>query len=356
MKPTPFTLPDPDWTLRLQDALVGWYGQCARQLPWRETRDPYAIWVSEIMLQQTQVDTVIPYYLRFLAALPDVTALAEAPEELLLKLWEGLGYYSRARNLQKAARMVIEHHDGRLPADTGALEKLPGIGLYTAGAIASIAFGLPEPAVDGNVIRVYSRLLGIAEDAGAPAGKKLFQTLGRHLTDPRDPSSYNQAVMELGATVCTPQKPSCENCPVSGQCAARVTGTQASYPVKAAKTPPRIITWQVICLWMPGRLFLVPGSNRLLKGLWALPMLAADSPLPELRLESPPLPVGSVKHVFTHQVWQMALFSCRCSDPETALSHYPEGRWVDSSTLSELPVSTAFRKALKQVLTSGITL
>ena len=221
---------------RLARRLLTWYGDHARDLPWRRTQDPYAIWISEIMLQQTQVTTVITYWKRWMKALPTVQQLASAPPERVLKLWEGLGYYSRARNLQAAEKQIVTHHNGDFPHEPEAIRALPGIGRYTAGAIGSIAFKRPEPIVDGNVIRILTRLFGLRED---PKGKAMQSTLWGlaeimvHSVD--DYSSLNQSLMELGATVCHPRSPQCMDCPVYRSCVARRTRLVDVIPAKPAR-------------------------------------------------------------------------------------------------------------------------
>ncbi|MER2181167.1 MAG: A/G-specific adenine glycosylase, partial [Desemzia incerta] len=190
---------------RFRTTLLSWYDIEKRDLPWRKNNDPYRIWVSEIMLQQTRVDTVIPYYLNFMRTFPSIEALAQAEEDTLLKAWEGLGYYSRVRNLQKAAIQIMEEYNGEMPRDPKEIIKLKGIGPYTTGAIASMAFGLPEPAVDGNIMRILSRLFEIDADIAAPANRKLFEEILREIIDPYRPGDFNQALMDLGATICTPK-------------------------------------------------------------------------------------------------------------------------------------------------------
>ncbi len=352
MKPkNPEIHPPQQWTLQFRAALISWYHTASRDLPWRRTQDPYAIWISEIMLQQTQVDTVIPYWLRFMEALPTVAHLAQVDEERLLKLWEGLGYYSRARNLKKAAEMVMAQHQGAMPQDGAALQKLPGIGPYTAGAIGSIAFGLPLAAVDGNVIRVYSRVLAITVNADTTAGKKLFQALGTELVAPEDPSAYNQAVMELGALVCSFATPRCSCCPVSELCEGRQQGKVLDFPVRTPKTPGRILHWTVTVYHRGRALFLIPRSDEtLLKNLWGFPMTLEPEGAPAWGEESGTL--GPVKHVFTHQTWIMAVRVL----PETAESDlsalYPEGVWADMTIPNHLPLPKAFQKILPVVYRS----
>ena len=218
--------------------LLRWYDGCARVLPWREDPAPYRVWVSEIMLQQTRVEAVKPYYERFLERLPTVKAVAEAPEEQLLKLWEGLGYYNRVRNLQKGAQQVMERFGGEVPADFKALRSLPGVGDYTAGAIASIAFGIPVPAVDGNVLRVLSRLLARREDILDAKVKKRVETEITGIIPKGRAGDFNQSLMELGAMVCLPNgAPKCGNCPLEAICLAHRAGIQGELPVKAPKKP-----------------------------------------------------------------------------------------------------------------------
>jgi len=205
---------------KVRNALVNWYLEEKRDLPWRKTNDPYKIWVSEVMLQQTKVETVIPYYERFIKKYPSLEALASAEEEELLKQWEGLGYYSRARNLQAGVREVVEAYNSQVPTSREEISKLKGVGPYTAGAVLSIAYGVPEHAVDGNVMRVLSRILLIEEDIAKPKTKKIFERAVMELIDKEDPSSFNQGLMELGAVICTPTKPKCLLCPVREYCTA----------------------------------------------------------------------------------------------------------------------------------------
>src|SRR4051794_22479382 len=219
--------------------LIGWFNDEKRDLPWRKDRDPYKIWVSEIMLQQTRVDTVIPYFNRFMEQFPTIEALSMAEEEKILKAWEGLGYYSRARNLHSAVKEVHEKYGGEVPADPKEISALKGVGPYTAGAILSIAYGIPEPAVDGNVMRVLSRILSIWEDIAKPATRKVFEEAVRKLISHNNPSYFNQALMELGALICTPSSPSCLLCPVREHCSAFAEGVQRELPVKTKKNKQR---------------------------------------------------------------------------------------------------------------------
>lgn len=217
---------------RFQRNLINWYKINQRDLPWRMNRDPYRVWVSEIMLQQTKVDTVIPYFYRFMEKFPTLEDLAAADEQEVLKAWEGLGYYSRARNLQNAVREVVAEYGGEVPTNPKDLGALKGVGPYTKGAILSIAFNQAEPAVDGNVMRVFSRVLRIEEDITLQRTKKLFEAYVKEMIDKDDPSSFNQAVMELGALICTPKSPACLFCPVQEQCSAFAEGVQEELPIK----------------------------------------------------------------------------------------------------------------------------
>ncbi|WP_036584638.1 A/G-specific adenine glycosylase, partial [Paenibacillus darwinianus] len=219
--------------------MLAWYRANKRQLPWRENRNPYRIWVSEIMLQQTRVDTVIPYFLRFIERFPTLQALAEAPEPEVLKCWEGLGYYSRARNLQAGAQQVVQLYDGIVPNDKAAVSGLKGVGPYTAGAILSIAFDRPEPAVDGNVMRVLSRYFLLEEDIAKPSTRAGIERLAASLIPDGAAGDFNQAIMELGALVCTPKSPGCLLCPVMAHCSGRAAGRETELPLKSKAKPPR---------------------------------------------------------------------------------------------------------------------
>ena len=302
--------------------LLGWFSANARDLPWRRTTDPYRIWVSEIMLQQTRVEAVKPYYERFLAAFPTIRDLAAAPEERLLKLWEGLGYYSRARNLQKAARAVVEQYGGEMPADEGLLRKLPGIGDYTAGAIASIAFGIPAPAVDGNVLRVLSRFCGSYADISLPETKKMWNQLLRPVI-PENAGAFNQSLIELGATVCLPNgEPLCASCPLASSCVALRDGKTDALPVKAAQKPRRIERLTVLLIRDGNRTALHQRPPKgLLAGLYELPNLPGHLSPEELpdrirEMGFEPLritPLEPAKHIFTHIEWQMIAYAVKIS-------------------------------------------
>ena len=338
----------------LPGLLLGWYRDHARVLPWRSQATPYRVWISEIMLQQTRVEAVRPYFLRFLEALPDVPALAACSEETLLKLWEGLGYYSRARNLQKAARMLMENHQGVLPPSFQELRALPGIGDYTAGAIASIAFGLPCPAVDGNVLRVLSRVTASTRDILSPQVKKEFAAALAAIL-PDCPGDFNQALMELGACVCLPNgEPRCEDCPLAGLCQARARGLTGQIPQKAPKKPRREEERTLLLLFRgDGSLALRRRpSPGLLAGMWEpvnlpgkLDAEGAAGAIRELGLAPGDLiPLGEAKHVFTHVLWQMTGWRAAVTGealPQAGLVWAGEGELRES-----FPLPSAFRAFL----------
>jgi A/G-specific adenine glycosylase len=332
--------------------LLDWYGEKKRELPWRKTKDPYAIWISEVMLQQTRVDSAIDYYERFLHHFPDVSSLAEAPEEDILALWKGLGYYSRARNLHKAARIVQEKFDGVFPPVYRDIRSLPGIGDYTAGAIASIAFNQTYPAVDGNVLRVIARIEGIEEDITQLKVKKQIGIRTSELIPDDRPGDFNQALMELGAVICTPKNPVCPECPVKGCCTASQTEKQNTLPVKKkAKTAAELSFW-VAVIRRDGQILMEYRKNTTLLGkLWGFPMAAKSSgALPEeaLRerygLELEPIRLlDRVKYVFTHQIWYMDVIECALLN---SAGEGAELAWISPEQLNHLPVPTAFQKVL----------
>lgn len=260
---------------RLQAKLLRWYDREARELPWRRTRDPYAVWVSEIMLQQTRVDTVIPYYERFLDRFPNARALADADEDTVLSHWSGLGYYRRARLLHAGVREVVEKYGGEVPEDPVARRALPGIGRYTAGAIGSIAFGRPEAIVDGNVTRVLARLRAIDLPVGTTSMTNRLWLEAEALVPDERPGDFNQALMELGAMVCTPKRPQCDACPWRSDCAAYANGAVDRLPVPKAKKPPkRVALFAVVATSGRGaalRVWLTKGTDALFGGLWSIP-------------------------------------------------------------------------------------
>ena len=298
----------------LPGALLPWFDANKRDLPWRQDKEPYHIWLSEIMLQQTRVEAVKGYYARFLAALPTVEALANADEELLLKLWEGLGYYSRVRNLHKAAQVIISDYNGQFPTEYDKVLALPGIGEYTAGAICSIAFEQRTPAVDGNVLRVFARLTADAAPADTPAFKKKAQAALAEIY-PEKAGDFTQALMELGATVCGPNRaPDCEKCPCKGFCLGFATKTAEKLPVKLPKKGRRVEEKTVFVLRCEGQYALVKRQEKgLLAGLWQFPEMPGILELPEA-LEALGENVTEVyrqvekSHIFTHIAWKMRGF------------------------------------------------
>jgi len=308
--------------------LIDWFRREQRDLPWRRTRDPYHIWVSEIMLQQTRVDTVIPYYERFIERFPTPHHLAEIEQGELLKYWEGLGYYSRVKNLQIAVKEVVEKYGGIVPEEKELFESLRGVGPYTTGAVLSIAYGLPEPAVDGNVMRVLSRVLGIYEDIAAPKTRKVFGAAVHAVIDPTDPSSFNQGLMELGAIVCTPKSPMCGLCPVSDVCFAYERNVQAELPVKTKKTKTETLRYDVLVYEKDGKVAIEQRPDTgLLAGMWQYPLV-------ESRGEGEY--VGSAKHVFSHRIWELDVYR---------VAEQPEGTiLVDEETYRSLPISVAQMK------------
>ncbi len=247
------------------DKLLVWYQKHQRDLPWRQTTDPYLIWLSEIILQQTRVQQGLPYYLRFAEAYPTVQALAQAPEDEVLRHWQGLGYYSRARNLMAAAKQVVHEFNGVFPATYRQLIRLKGVGSYTAAAIASFAFKEPVAVVDGNVFRVLARIFGVEEDISSPKGKKTFEQLANELISQEHPDLHNQAIMEFGALQCTPQKPDCLFCPFVQECQARKTGRQGELPLKLKKTKVRNRYFHYVIMQAHERVFL---KNRQEKDIW----------------------------------------------------------------------------------------
>lgn len=315
------------------EALLRWYETHRRDLPWRHTKDPYRIWISEIMLQQTRVEAVKPYYARFLEAFPDVAALAEAPEQKLMKLWEGLGYYSRARNLQKAAKTVVERYGGEMPADEAALRGLCGIGDYTAGAIASIAFGIRAPAVDGNVLRVLSRVCGSYDDIAKQETKKKWSEALRS-SIPEDAGSFAQAMIEIGAVVCVPNgEAKCGECPLEPYCAAAKQHLTDVLPVRSAKKPRRVEDLTVLLIRDGVRTALHQRPKKgLLAGLYELPNLPGhleEDTLPEVirGLGFEPLHIQRIedsKHIFTHIEWHMIAYTVQIA-PEFDGFHAQSG-------------------------------
>ena len=322
--------------------LLEWYRDNARRLPWRDDPTAYHVWVSEVMLQQTRVAAVLDYYRRFMDEVPDVAALAALPDERLMKLWQGLGYYSRARNLKAAAVQIMSEHGGVFPSDFQSIRALKGVGDYTAGAICSIAFGLPEPAVDGNVLRVVTRVTADGGDISSPAARRRIAGALRAVIPLHAPGAFTQAMMELGATVCLPNgAPLCERCPAAPFCAARREGRTADFPVKAAKKPRRVEERTVWLIFYDGQVALRRrGERGLLAGLWEYPN-ELSAALPEGWGIVPLADAygGRAKHIFTHIEWHMTARIIRAASPAL-----PGGWvWAGRDALRDVyPVPSAF--------------
>ncbi|MFN0135131.1 MAG: A/G-specific adenine glycosylase [Phycisphaerae bacterium] len=339
----------------LRRALLAWYRRAARDLPWRRDGDPYRVWLSEIMLQQTRVETVIPYYDRFLQSCPTVVALAAADEQHVLRLWAGLGYYSRARNLHAAAKCVVNEHASTFPKTAAALQSLPGIGRYTAAAIASICHGEPVAVLDGNVKRVIARLLTITQPINNRDTTQQLWTHATALLDPRRAGDFNQAMMELGATICVPRQPRCADCPVRTHCGAHARGISAELPILKRKADsPTIRRVAVAIRNARGELLLIRRSERgLLHGMWTLPGGEATSPAAliesierqtGLRVEIGE-EFGSVRHVFTHRIWIVTVHAACVASGR--VSGRPDAcRWITDADDAALPLATIDRKLL----------
>jgi A/G-specific adenine glycosylase len=326
--------------------LLKWYRSGHRDLPWRAAEgavskhDPYPIWVSEIMLQQTRAQTVIPYYQRFLKRFPTVEALAAADEADVLALWSGLGYYSRARNLRRAAQKIVAA--GGFPREYAGLRALPGIGDYTAAAIASIAFGRPHAVLDGNVLRVVARVENDAADIGAARTRERFRAIAQKWLDARHPGPFNQALMELGATVCLPRNPLCLVCPVAGWCRGRASGTVDQLPVKLRKASAVQMEGVLLVVRHRGRVLLRQrdAGARRMAGFWDLP---SPGDLPEARLGKD---LGEIRHTITHHHYTFAVRSAAVRSAAARVTG-PEFRWFWPAELTGIPLSTTARKALQ---------
>ncbi|GAB4074408.1 A/G-specific adenine glycosylase [Barrientosiimonas marina] len=341
-----------------QKDLIDWYQTNKRDLPWRQTQDPYKIWVSEIMLQQTQVDTVIPYFEHFIAKYPTVYDLAHADQQDVLKMWEGLGYYSRARNLQSAVREVVNSYDGNVPDDPKALGSLKGVGPYTKGAILSIAYDQPQPAVDGNVMRVLARVLNADDDIAQPNVKKQFEHIVRAMIASDDPSSFNQGIMELGALICTPKEPMCLFCPVQAYCRGFQAGNEQQLPVKSKAKKQKEVHYTVLLIRNADGKYLIEKrpDNGLLANMWQFPMVPVDEIGKDhmaawFELEyGVPVTLGAVqgqlKHVFSHIIWQLAIIAA-----ETTASQSADGRqrFVSLEELDDYPFPVSHQKMMPYI-------
>ena len=342
---------------QIRQRLIQWYHNAHRALPWRKSNDPYHIWVSEVMLQQTQVNTVVPYFQRFISAFPDVEHLARADLQTVLKLWEGLGYYARARHLHRSAQQILELFTGEIPATWKELRQLPGIGDYIASAVLSIAFAQPYAVVDGNVKRVLARLLKIEAPVNQARGLTVFKAAADKLLDPSNPAIFNQAIMELGAVVCTPRNPKCDICPLQSDCAAFSSGSIHKYPLRGPrKSIPKYHT-AVGVIYQEDRVLITRRPTKgLLGGLWEFPggkIKKGEDPasgcLREIR-EEVGLEVAidahltQVKHAYTHFRVIMEVFSCKYMSGEVKLKVHTAYLWVRPEELDRFPFPKANRK------------
>lgn len=349
-----------------QKTLLDWYDEEKRDLPWRRTSDPYKIWISEIMLQQTRVDTVIPYYNNFLTTFPDIYQLAKADDDVLLKVWEGLGYYSRVRNMKEAAIQVVTRYDGNFPTEFEEIKKLKGIGPYTAGAISSIAFQHPEPAVDGNLMRVLSRLFEIDVDIAKPASRKVFEAVMYHIIDDERPGDFNQALMDLGATICTPKNYDPSQSPVKEFNASYINETYLNYPVKSKKKKKKIVNYIALLIQNENGEFLLEKrlENKLLANMWTFPLieeqtligntswksfvkkdlysldLSEKELLTEITDKKYNLTVslshqssGMVSHIFTHLHWNIYIYKATTSKQNDVIPTNCE--WVNEKDFDQ---------------------
>lgn len=368
------TMWEEDKILSFRQKLLAWYDENKRDLPWRRSKNPYHIWVSEIMLQQTRVDTVIPYYERFLDWFPTVESLANAPEERLLKAWEGLGYYSRVRNMQTAAQQIMSEFEGKFPSTYEGISSLKGIGPYTAGAISSIAFNLPQPAVDGNVMRVLARLFEVNHDIGNPSNRKIFQAMMEVLIDSDRPGDFNQALMDLGSDIEAPVNPRPEESPVKEFSAAYQHGTMDRYPIKAPKKKPIPIYLKALVVQNNQGQFLLEKneSEKLLAGFWHFPLIEVDefsdqtqdldlfSQVAEPILELGPSPQESfeqdydlevdwqdlrfeeVKHIFSHRKWHIQIIAGRVTETQEYADR--EVLWLSPEEFINYPLAKPQQK------------
>lgn len=335
-----------------QQYLLEWFDKNKRQMPWRERRDAYSIWVSEVMLQQTQVDTVRPYYERFMERFPTVKDLASADKEEVYTYWQGLGYYRRADNLHKGAKVVAEQYDGVFPMEARLVKDIPGIGPYTMGAVLSIAFNLPYPAVDGNVMRVLSRQFLIDDDIAVAKTRKIFEAKVMSLM-PEDARNFNQALMELGALICTPKNPKCNICPMQTLCMACHEGAQTEYPVKSSKTKAEPEFYKGLVIKKEDSIYLEKRKDEgLLASLWGVPLITLEQweVVQKMGIEFEVL--DQVKHVFTHRVWMMSPIVIEYNEKVQEIINrilQNTGEFVPEGQIKEYPVATAFTKILRKL-------
>ena len=343
---------------QFQQFLLNWYDENKRPLPWRFTNDPYLIWVCEIMAQQTRINFLLDYYNRFVRQFPNVQSLAEAQESDVLKAWEGLGYYTRARNLQKSAKKIVSDFNGVIPRTKKELLSLPGIGEYTAGAIMSIAYDIPVPAVDGNVLRVFSRLGNNDSDISSPQTRQTTADLVAAVMPKERAGCFTQALMELGALICIPKNPDCAHCPVSELCESALAGTQNQLPKKSPKSPSKSVNKTVFVIQNSNdEILMRQRDEKLLFGLWEFYNLdgfmseeEVFTHLQSLGITATEIkPLGTAKHIFTHINWQMNGYSCKSGNHNT-----PSGyRWVGKTEFQTLAMPTAFRFYVQQCQNSN---
>ncbi|WP_017754317.1 A/G-specific adenine glycosylase [Calidifontibacillus oryziterrae] len=348
---------------KFQNDLITWFLREQRDLPWRIDKDPYKIWVSEIMLQQTRVETVIPYYKNFLEKFPTIEALAEADEDQVIKAWEGLGYYSRARNLQAAVKEVVSEYGGKVPNNVEEISKLKGVGPYTQGAILSIAYGIPEPAVDGNVMRVLSRILSLWDDIAKPKTRKIIESVIREIISHEQPSEFNQGLMELGAIVCTPKSPSCLLCPVQQHCLAFQEGVQDELPIKSRKKAIKDVVLIVgIIKNDEGKILIRKRPNTgLLANLWEFPnfemgispvLLSQQEQLVKFindkyRVKLKGIDyVMNLKHEFSHLLWDIAVYRGATT---SKFEPTDNERFVYLHEVSEYAFPVSFQKIIEKL-------
>jgi A/G-specific adenine glycosylase len=351
---------------RVAQALLRWYAKQRRDLPWRRTRDPYAVWVSEIMLQQTRVEAVIPYFERWMERFPTVEVLAGSSQNEVLALWEGLGYYRRALNLRRAARIVMQEHGGRLPEELAELERLPGVGRYTAAAIGSIAFGADAVALDGNLRRVLARLSDLRLDPHSRQGERRLMRLATSLLPLGSASAFNQALMDLGSTVCTVHEPVCGRCPLRHECLSLARGTQDRRPIRpgAKRIPAHTVTAAV--LRRSGRVFLARRpEGKLLGGLWEFPggKCKPGEPLGtclrrELQEElgirvTVGREVGAFRHAYTHFRVEVHAFECRLTGAGPRPLEHSQIRWVSPADLEKYPMGKVDRAISRAIVVSS---
>ncbi|MGL6172997.1 MAG: A/G-specific adenine glycosylase [Cellulosilyticaceae bacterium] len=334
------------------DRLLEWFDQNKREMPWRNTSDPYSIWVSEVMLQQTQVDTVIPYYEKFMERFPTVVDLADASLEEVHNYWQGLGYYRRAENLHKGAKVVATEYGGVFPKDPKEVKRIPGIGPYTLGAVLSIAFRIPLPAVDGNVMRILSRQFMIDADISITKNKKIFEDKVMELM-PSDPNRFNQALMELGALICTPKNPKCTSCPIQPICEAHQWQRELDFPVKTQKIKVVTEKYRVILIEKDGKYWMEKRSSEgLLAKLWGFPMIEEKEWVKKYEKEVTTFPMEGFTHVFTHKKWELTpIIIDWTPEVERLLGSYvgEENQFVTIEEMSGLPIGTAFTKIIDKL-------